>query len=176
MWSTSVPRFVAGALAATLAASSACAGTLQIVTRQGAREAIVLRAGPVPAPTVIVLHGATATADRTARSSGFAEAAAAHGFVAVFPQGINRQWNDGREGRTAAVDDVGFLNQLLDELVGRGIADPARIFIAGISNGGAILVRPDGFVGFRVDPADDKTMDALDAHLATYLIPSVGAS
>jgi hypothetical protein len=37
-------------------------------------------------------------------------------------------------------------------------------------------VRPDGFVGFRVDPADEKTMDALDAHLATYLIPNTGAT
>ena len=48
--------------------------------------------------------------------------------------------------------------------------------LAGVPNGGAILVRPDGFVGFRVDPADGKTMDALDAHLATYLIPNVGAT
>jgi 2-polyprenyl-6-methoxyphenol hydroxylase-like FAD-dependent oxidoreductase len=46
---------------------------------------------------------------------------------------------------------------------------------AGVPNGGAILVRPDGFVGFRVNPADDTTMDALDAHLATYLIPNFGA-
>jgi 2-polyprenyl-6-methoxyphenol hydroxylase-like FAD-dependent oxidoreductase len=46
---------------------------------------------------------------------------------------------------------------------------------AGVPNGGAILVRPDGFVGFRVNPADNTTMDALDAHLATYLIPNVGA-
>jgi 2-polyprenyl-6-methoxyphenol hydroxylase-like FAD-dependent oxidoreductase len=40
----------------------------------------------------------------------------------------------------------------------------------------AILVRPDGFIGFRVAPADDKAMDALDAHLATYLIPKGGAA
>jgi hypothetical protein len=37
-------------------------------------------------------------------------------------------------------------------------------------------VRPDGFVGFRADPADETTIDALDAHLATYLIPPVGAT
>jgi hypothetical protein len=43
---------------------------------------------------------------------------------------------------------------------------------AGVSGGSAVLVRPDGFVGFRADPADDATMDALDRHLATYLIPS----
>jgi 2-polyprenyl-6-methoxyphenol hydroxylase-like FAD-dependent oxidoreductase len=47
---------------------------------------------------------------------------------------------------------------------------------AGMPDGGAILVRPDGFVGFRVDPANEKTIDALDAHLATYLIPNAGAA
>jgi hypothetical protein len=46
---------------------------------------------------------------------------------------------------------------------------------AGVPSGGAILVRPDGFVGFRADPADEKTMDALDAHLASYLIPNAAA-
>jgi len=47
---------------------------------------------------------------------------------------------------------------------------------AGVSGGGAILVRPDGFIGFRADPADEVTMDALDAHLASYLISDVGAA
>ncbi len=43
---------------------------------------------------------------------------------------------------------------------------------AGVSDGGAILVRPDGFIGFRAVPADEATMSALDAHLATYLLPN----
>lgn len=43
---------------------------------------------------------------------------------------------------------------------------------AGVPNGGAILVRPDGFIGFRAAPADEATMAALDAHLATYLVPA----
>jgi hypothetical protein len=47
---------------------------------------------------------------------------------------------------------------------------------AGVPNGGAILVRPDGFIGFRAVPANETTMDALDAHLATYLVPEFGAS
>jgi hypothetical protein len=47
---------------------------------------------------------------------------------------------------------------------------------AGVPKGGAILVRPDGFIGFRAAPADEMTMDALDAHLATYLVPEFGAS
>ena len=43
---------------------------------------------------------------------------------------------------------------------------------AGAPGGGAVLVRPDGFIGFRAAPADAKTMAALDAHLASYLIPA----
>ena len=46
----------------------------------------------------------------------------------------------------------------------------------GVFSGGAILVRPDGFIGFRVAGADEKAMDALDAHLATYLIPKAGVA
>jgi len=41
---------------------------------------------------------------------------------------------------------------------------------AGMSEGGVILVRPDGFIGFRAAPANETAMDLLDAHLATYLV------
>jgi hypothetical protein len=47
--------------------------------------------------------------------------------------------------------------------------DPAE---AGVPDGCAILVRPDGFIGFGAAPVDDRTMAALDAHLATYLLPA----
>ena len=43
---------------------------------------------------------------------------------------------------------------------------------AGAPGGGAVLIRPDGFIGFRAAPADTTTMAALDAHLASYLIPA----
>ena len=46
--------------------------------------------------------------------------------------------------------------------------DAAR---AGVPDGGAVLVRPDGFIGFRAMPADAAGMSALDAHLASYLVP-----
>ena len=53
-------------------------------------------------------------------------------------------------------------------------ASTARIDAAeaGVPNGCAILVRPDGFIGFRAAPADETTMDALDAHLTSYLVPT----
>ncbi|HZZ63672.1 MAG TPA: FAD-dependent monooxygenase [Roseiarcus sp.] len=45
--------------------------------------------------------------------------------------------------------------------------NPAR---AGLPDG-AVLVRPDGFIGFRAAPADVAAMKGLDAHFASYLTP-----
>jgi len=131
----------AAVLAISTAISPARAETMHLLTNQGEREAIVLPSRQGPAPTLIVLHGATSTAAWTAQHSGFAEAATAHRFTAVFPQGIKRRWNDGREAQAAHVDDVGFLQRLVGALVGRGLADPAQIYIAGISNGGMMTFR-----------------------------------
>jgi 6-methylpretetramide 4-monooxygenase / 4-hydroxy-6-methylpretetramide 12a-monooxygenase len=36
---------------------------------------------------------------------------------------------------------------------------------------GAVLIRPDGYVGFRAIPADPAGLEALDTHLSSYLIP-----
>ncbi|HWA80369.1 MAG TPA: FAD-dependent monooxygenase [Acetobacteraceae bacterium] len=46
--------------------------------------------------------------------------------------------------------------------------DPNR---CGMLPGGALLVRPDGFVGYRLARANEGGFAALDAHLASYLIP-----
>ncbi len=46
--------------------------------------------------------------------------------------------------------------------------DPRR---AGLSTPGAVLVRPDGHIGFRAAPAGSAGLDALDSHLNSYLIP-----
>jgi 2-polyprenyl-6-methoxyphenol hydroxylase-like FAD-dependent oxidoreductase len=56
-----------------------------------------------------------------------------------------------------------------------GVADHFDRAAAGAPDGGAVLVRPDGFIGFRAAPADANTMAALDAHLSSYLIPGAGA-
>jgi polyhydroxybutyrate depolymerase len=120
---------------------SARADEWQIEARDGLRSAIVLAPKQVPAPTLIVLHGATISADLTARWSGFAEAAARHGFAAVFPEGIDRLWNDGRGDGLSTSDDVDFLRRLTGELVSRGVAEAARIYLAGISNGGMMTLR-----------------------------------
>lgn len=120
---------------------SARAEDWEMETKDGIRSAIVMPAPQASAPTLVVLHGATISADLTARWSGFAEAAAAHGFAAVFPEGIYKLWNDARGDKLSSSDDVGFLRRLSKELVTRGVADPARVYIAGISNGGMMTLR-----------------------------------
>ena len=133
-----VAALLAGAL---LIGAPARADTLRIDTREGLRQAIVVPAGPGPAPTVIVLHGALDTAGGAARRFGFAEAAAARGFAAVFPQSIGVQWNHGGRGLSSRADDVAFLHLLVGELVAERIARPDRIYIAGVSSGGMMALR-----------------------------------
>ncbi len=94
------------------------------------------------APVVIALHGASGTADHLQGYLGLNAVADREGFVAVYPQGENNRWNDGREpknkadGETSTADDVTFLNTLADALVVQGVADPKRIYVLGLSNGG----------------------------------------
>lgn len=128
---------------ALLRTTPASADMLRLATPNGPREAIVTATAQGPAPTIIVLHGAMTTAEQTARHTGFAEAASAHGFAAVFPQGLRRQWNDGREkgGAMVDVDDVAFVRELVAHLVAKRVARADQIYIAGISNGGMMTFR-----------------------------------
>ena len=43
---------------------------------------------------------------------------------------------------------------------------------AGPGGPGVLLIRPDGYIGFRAPEADAAALHALDAHLASYLIPA----
>jgi polyhydroxybutyrate depolymerase len=115
---------------------------LSVVTRDGTRSAILLPAGQPRAPTVIVLHGALISAEYTMSWYGFAEAAKRQGFAAVFPRGIDLLWNDGRDAVwTSGADDVDFLKRVVQQLVARGTADPARLYLVGVSNGGMLALR-----------------------------------
>jgi polyhydroxybutyrate depolymerase len=91
------------------------------------------------APLLLVLHGGLGTGRGMAGLSKFAALADEKGFIAVFPDGLNRQWNDGR-GLTDT-DDMAFLGVLIDLFVARNNADPRRIYATGISNGGMMSFR-----------------------------------
>jgi polyhydroxybutyrate depolymerase len=100
--------------------------------------------GSEPAPMVLVLHGGGGTAEQM-RRVGFEEVATEHGFVLAYPQGIGNGWTDGRDGetiiaRTGNADDVSYFRELIDHLIGERIADPDRIYVTGMSNGGIMAL------------------------------------
>ncbi len=53
--------------------------------------------------------------------------------------------------------------------VGEAVPVPRQ---AAQDGNGAVLVRPDGYLGFRAASADAAGLAALDAHLRSYLIPA----
>ena len=74
---------------------------------------------------------------------------------------------------TAPDRDVTYLRRRWNGIVDV-IQDPGDPRRAGLAAGGTILVRPDGYIGFRAAPADHAGLSALDAHLDSYLAPASG--
>jgi polyhydroxybutyrate depolymerase len=97
-----------------------------------------------PAGLVINLHGAGATGSGQAALTNYNAVADAHGFVVVYPDGIDFSWADGRGASIPdrqGVDDVGFLVALVDRLShDYGIA-PGRVFATGMSAGAFMATR-----------------------------------
>lgn len=95
-----------------------------------------------PRPTVFALHGGGGKGPQLRdHTEGRLDAAAAReGWNVVYPDGVEKNWNDGRGANNPAtaknVDDLGFLAALTDALVKEGKADPRRLYLVGISNGG----------------------------------------
>jgi polyhydroxybutyrate depolymerase len=116
------------------------------LTHQGIERTAILHLGAgaiAPRPLVIALHGLGGTGKNFQGYARLDAAADREGFVVVYPDAIERSWSYGRpivrpmpviNGET--VDDVGFIGLLIDDLVNRKIADPARVYVTGISRGG----------------------------------------
>jgi len=104
-----------------------------------------------PVPLVIVLHGAAGDARSTADMTGFSPLADEARFIAVYPEGtsigvdpVRQTWNAGFCCGAAVrshVDDLAFLNALIDSLSANYPVDPHRIYLTGLSNGAMLAYR-----------------------------------
>jgi polyhydroxybutyrate depolymerase len=107
-------------------------------------------------PLVIVYHGGGQTAARARRYTQFDRWAAAERYVAVYPQGLDNNWNDGRLSSDLAAraageaEDVEFTRQIIEELAGEGFVDRRRVYLTGASNGGMMAMRAACELGDRV--------------------------
>lgn len=101
------------------------------------------REDALPPPVVLVLHGAFSSARGIEERSGFSRLAEEEGFVVVYPNGYGlfrllRHWNAGHccgRARSLGLDDVGFLDSVLDDVASRVEIDASRIYVVGESNG-----------------------------------------
>ena len=91
-----------------------------------------------PLPLVMIFHGGGGNYKQMQRYMAMDAIADKENFITVYPNGINKQWNDGREFKEsiAANDDVQFINHLLDTLQKTYAVDKKRVFATGILNGG----------------------------------------
>ncbi|HET9520465.1 MAG TPA: PHB depolymerase family esterase [Candidatus Limnocylindrales bacterium] len=100
-------------------------------------------AHPAGAPLLLILHGYSSNGAEMTRWLPFGDAAGQRGVVWAYPDGSrndrgDRFWNatDACCGFGSDVDDVAYLTELIDEIAARTRIDPARIYVAGHSNGG----------------------------------------
>lgn len=115
-----------------------------------------------PTPLVVMLHGALGTGKQAEDSYGWdAKADAAH-FIVAYPDGLNRSWAVSNNccGPPAAnhVDDVAFITQMVQAISDQLSIDKNRIYVSGISNGGALAYRlacnTDVFAAIGPDSTD----------------------
>ncbi len=101
-----------------------------------------------PTPLVLALHGAAMNGPMMAWFSGLNQKAEQASFIVVYPSGQGlgpfRAWNSGGfRGQLpeGIMDDVTFIDQLLDELSLLLSVDEKRIYACGVSNGGMMCYR-----------------------------------
>lgn len=170
-------RLILLLLALTLAAG---ADTLQA----GGRERSYLLFVPPNAsgklPVVVVLHDEDSSPVAMARLTGLTALASKNNFCVVYPEAINKSWNDGRqklerEAEWALPDDVDFVSTLVSTLVKSKPVDPSRVYVMGYGNGAMLALRlgverPDLFAAVgavggslpeRVDAAPGKPLSLI---------------
>jgi polyhydroxybutyrate depolymerase len=154
-------------------ADASPAGAQEDVTlmHQGLERHFVLHAPigtamPGPRPLVVVLHGSGQPPQELRDWLPMDPVADREGFVVAYPDASDGRWNYG-ERPDEKNDDLGFVDALLERLVVDGIADPARIYVAGISRGALmtwtlLCRRPGRFAG-----AAALSSGLPEAHLAS---------
>jgi polyhydroxybutyrate depolymerase len=91
----------------------------------------------VPAPLLLVFHGAGSNFEAMAGLSGLDKVADRAGFLVVYPQGLDYRWHAGLDtgGAATQVDDLGFVRALLTRLETDYAVDKQRVYATGFSNG-----------------------------------------
>jgi len=111
-------------------------------------EVHVPPSGAKPRPLVIVLHGLSQPVTDLRRDLPLDAVATGENFIAVYPEGIDKRWNYGRQLNRpmplvdgVEVDDIALFRTLIARLASTGDVDPKRVYLLGVSNGGMMAYR-----------------------------------
>lgn len=95
-----------------------------------------------PTPLVLGFHGGRTTPRNFARVTKFNQLADQAGFIIAYPEGIGRQWNDGRDTKgLPPQNDVAFVANVIKDIKQIRNIDSRRVYATGISNGGFFTQR-----------------------------------
>jgi polyhydroxybutyrate depolymerase len=101
-------------------------------------------------PLVIALHGGGGDGKGMQKLTLgiFDSLADKDGFLVLYPDGIEKHWNDGRSGDETGygtggnkIDDIGFLSELIDKMIKERSVDQTKVYITGMSNGAMMTYR-----------------------------------
>lgn len=146
------------ALATSAAARAVTLTPVELPRPEGARHyllAVPDAATPAKRPLVILLHGHAGSAAQllgrersAAPMSLWLRIADREGVLLAAPDGAvgrdgRRGWNDcrGDAANNPQVDDVGLVTDIIHREVEQHGADPSRVFVMGMSNGGMMALR-----------------------------------
>lgn len=143
-------RWLGVCAAVSLAAASPVPQSVQ--TADGARTYLLLQpAAAGPRPLVILLHGHMGSAKQALTQGPLAAwnaISAREGVIVAALDGVkgpdgHTGWNDcrGDASGNPKTDDVAFVEAVVDRLVKEAHADPARIYVMGMSNGAMMTLR-----------------------------------
>ncbi len=100
------------------------------------------------ASVLFALHPSRSSAEQMRRISGHAleRIAEQNNLIVVYPDGFEGHFNDCRlaasySARTRNIDDVGFIQGIIAQLVTEQQVNPERVFALGYSNGGQMALR-----------------------------------
>lgn len=96
------------------------------------------------APLIIALHPLHGSAERFESDTDFDSGAAHTGALVAYPAGYAHSWNAGTccgQAHVRGVDDVAFLDAVVDDIEAHYPVDPQRIAIGGFSNGAMMSYR-----------------------------------